>query len=97
MKTHILTALIAAVSVAGCTTASHLPHNVETVKLSNDREGWSVHCHGMFDSSKTCFKVARKVCADQSVQVIYAFDRFESGLGPKSDARDFVFTCQTEQ
>lgn len=93
MKIRILSAVVVVVFVAGCTTASAPKHNVEMVKLSDDREGWGVHCHGLLESSRTCFKRARKVCADKPVQVIYAFDRLESGLGPKEDARDLVFTC----
>ncbi|QGZ60054.1 hypothetical protein [Paraburkholderia acidiphila] len=92
MKSLILGAVVAVMFVAGCATSGPT-HNVETVKLSNDREGWGVHCHGLLESSKTCFKVASKVCAGKSVQVIYAFDRLESGLGPKEDARDLVFIC----
>ncbi|WP_321917367.1 MULTISPECIES: hypothetical protein [unclassified Paraburkholderia] len=93
MKIRILPVLAVAVFFAGCTTASRPAHNLEAVKLSHDQVGWGVHCHGLLESSKTCFKVARRVCAGKSVQVVYAFDRLESGLGPKDDARDLVFIC----
>ncbi|NLP60104.1 hypothetical protein NH14_002855 [Paraburkholderia sacchari] len=93
MKICILSAVVVMTFAAGCTTASGPTHNVEAVKLSNSREGWGVHCHGLFESSKTCFKLASKVCGEKPVQVNYAFDRPESGLSPKEDARDFVFTC----
>ncbi|WP_321884715.1 hypothetical protein [Paraburkholderia bannensis] len=94
MKIRIL-ASVAVVAFAGCTMASGPKRNVESVQLAHDVEGWGVHCHGLLESSKTCFKVAGKVCANQPVQVIYAYDRLESGLGPKTDARDLVIACGT--
>jgi OmpA-OmpF porin, OOP family len=96
MKIRILSVLVVPVVLAvaaGCTAASSPTKNVEVVKLANERQGWGVHCHGLIQSSKTCFKVASKVCGDKPVQVVYAFDRLESGLAPKEDARDVVFTC----
>ena len=93
MKIRILSTAIVAVFVAGCTTGTGPKYNVEVVKLSDGLEGWGVHCHGLLESSRTCFRAASKVCADKPVQVIYAFDRLESGLGPKEDARDLVFKC----
>ncbi|MEX3940610.1 hypothetical protein AB4Y44_13870 [Paraburkholderia sp. BR10937] len=93
MNIRILSVLFVLAVSAGCTTSSGLPQNAEAVKLSKGQEAWSVHCHGLFQSSKTCFNVAGKVCADKPVYVVYAFDRLESGLGPKVDARDIVFSC----
>lgn len=93
MKIRVLSVLVVAAVAAGCTAASGPTHNVETVNLANGREGWGVHCHGLLQSSKTCFNLAKKVCGDTPVHVVYAFDRLESGLGPKEDARDIVFTC----
>jgi OmpA-OmpF porin, OOP family len=93
MKIRFFSIVVVVLFAAGCTTAPGSTHNVEAVKLSNGREGWGVHCHGMFESSKTCFNAASKVCGDKPVHVIYAFDRLESGLGPKEDARDLVFMC----
>ena len=93
MKNRILSSVVVVAFVAGCTSITGPTHNVEVVKLSDGLEGWGVHCHGLLQSSRTCFRVASKVCADKPVQVIYAFDRLESGLGPKEDARDLVFKC----
>lgn len=93
MKNRILSSVVVVAFVAGCTSVTGPTHNVEVVKLSDGLEGWGVHCHGLLQSSRTCFRVASKVCANKPVQVIYAFDRLESGLGPKEDARDLVFKC----
>jgi hypothetical protein len=93
MKIRILSVLVVLAVAAGCTAPSTPKRNVEVVNLANGEEGWGVHCHGLIQSSKTCFNVAKKVCGDKPAHVVYAFDRLESGLGPKEDARDLVFTC----
>jgi OmpA-OmpF porin, OOP family len=93
MKIRILSALAIVAIAGGCSTASSPTHDLDAVKLPDGTQAWRVQCHGLFESSKTCFKVAQKVCGDKPMRLLYAFDRVTSGLTPKEDAREITFAC----
>ncbi|ASV98133.1 OmpA family protein [Paraburkholderia aromaticivorans] len=81
--------------LAACTTQSGPTYTLHAVSVPNQQAPiYRVSCEGLFESPKSCVRVAGQTCKNQPVTWLEAVDRVSDGA-PKKDARELTFMCGT--
>jgi outer membrane protein OmpA-like peptidoglycan-associated protein len=79
--------------LAACSTQSGPTYTLHAVSVPNQQAPiYRVSCEGLFESSKSCVRVAGETCKNQPVTWLEAVDRVSDGA-PKKDARELTFMC----
>ncbi len=83
-------------AVTGCTSSSGPMFNAYSVNMANGVQIYKVECGGLFESSKTCMKVAQRICGDKGVHPIEKTDLVRAADDTRSDPRHLLFRCGTD-
>ena len=79
--------------LAACTTQSGPTYTLHAVGVPNQQAPvYRVSCDGLFESSKSCVRVAEETCKTQAVTWLESVDGV-SGATPKKDPRELTFMC----
>lgn len=79
--------------LAACTTQSGPNYTLRAVSVPNQTSSaYRVSCDGLFESSKSCVRVAEETCKAQPVTWLESIDRV-SGSTPMKDPRELTFMC----
>lgn len=79
--------------LAACTTQSGPTYTLHAVNMPHQQAPvYRVSCDGLFESSKSCMRVAEETCKTQPVTWLESVDRV-SGATPKQDPRELTFMC----
>lgn len=79
--------------LAACTTQSGPTYTLRAVSVPNQQAPiYRVSCGGLFESSKSCVRVAEETCKAQPVTWLESIDRV-SGASPMKDPRELTFMC----
>lgn len=79
--------------LAACSTQSGPTYTLHAVSVPNQQAPiYRVSCEGLFESSKSCVRVAGETCKNQPVTWLEAVDRVSDGA-LKKDARELTFMC----
>ncbi|EIF29680.1 outer membrane protein/peptidoglycan-associated (lipo)protein [Burkholderia sp. Ch1-1] len=79
--------------LAACTTQSGPTYTLRAVSVPNQQAPiYRVNCEGLFESAKSCVRVAGETCKTQPVTWLEAVDRV-SDAAPKKDPRELTFMC----
>jgi len=83
--------------LAGCSASSGPTFSAYSVNIPGQEGAYRVECGGLFESSKTCMKVAARICADKPVHLIETLDRVSAQQGSTPDPRVVTFRCGEPQ
>lgn len=79
--------------LAACTTQSGPTYTLHAVSVPNQQAPvYRVSCDGLFESSKSCVRVAEETCKTQAVTWLESVDGV-SGATPMKDPRELTFMC----
>lgn len=79
--------------LAACTTQSGPTYTLRAVSVPNQQAPvYRVSCEGLFESAKSCVRVAEETCKAQAVTWLESIDRV-SGAVPQKDPREATFMC----
>ncbi|WP_175753162.1 OmpA family protein [Burkholderia ambifaria] len=94
MLKRILPASLVLCGLTACTSASGPTFNAASVDLTDGSRAYRVECHGLFESTHSCERVAQRVCGDRAVHVL---DRRQEVIDPIAvlkDVRVMTFQCE---
>ncbi|WP_429441904.1 OmpA family protein [Paraburkholderia sp. GAS33] len=92
MKKIALCWLTLTTALGGCSATSGPTFSAYSVNVPGQEKTYRVDCGGIFESSKTCMKVAQRICGDQPVRVVESVDKIHTD-GADSDPRTITFQC----
>jgi outer membrane protein OmpA-like peptidoglycan-associated protein len=79
--------------LAACTTQSGPTYTLHAVSVPNQQAPvYQVSCLGLFESSKSCVRVAEETCKAQPVTWLEAIDGVNNAV-PVKDPREMTFMC----
>ncbi|UEP23086.1 OmpA family protein [Burkholderia ambifaria] len=84
---------MAAIILAGCSSASGPTFNAYSVKLTNGEPAYRVDCYGLLEGRGTCEKKAREICDKQPVRPIESVAPLGRSSGGQPDTRILTFQC----
>ncbi|MDE1183305.1 OmpA family protein [Paraburkholderia sp.] len=91
LRAPLLGALVT--GFAACTTQSGPTYTLKALNMPNQQAPiYRVSCDGLFESSKSCVRVAEEICKAQPVSLLEFVDGV-SDAAPKSDPRELTFFC----
>lgn len=91
LRAPVLGAFVAL--LAACTTQSGPTYTLHAVSVPNQQAPvYRVSCDGLFESSKSCVRVAEETCKAQPVTWLESTDGVR-GATPMKDPRELTFMC----